>query len=205
MKKIVLLLIFLLSSVSICSCQIKSAYGDSDKISELENRLSSLESENESNKGILDKLLSSNTSNSDTEVPSSATESSTQQSTENETKKGFTYSLSNGCAIITGYVGDDRSLVIPASIDGYKIVSIEDNAFEDSLLENVIISDGIRSIGWFSFNGCVKLKSITIPASVTSIGYSALGSSESSVNIFCHSGSFALEYAQSFGIPYTVI
>lgn len=118
---------------------------------------------------------------------------------------GYLYTVENGEATVTGYRGDDRQLVIPASIDGYKVTAIGANAFEDSALTSVIISDGIVSVGWFAFNGCNRLTSVTVPNSVTEIGYYAFGHTGSSVTVYCHSGSFAQSYAQSFGLSYTVI
>ena len=205
MKKLFLFIFFLLLSVSLCSCRLSNISQENDKISDLESRVSALESENESYKSIFDKILSPSDSRADSDIPSSTTNTTTQQSENDEPLKGFTYTVSNGYATITGYSGAEKTLVIPASIDGYKIIAIGDGAFEDSRLESVIISDGVESIGWFAFNGCVKLKTVTLPASVTSIGYLAFGNAESSTNIFCHDGSFALEYAKSFGLAYTVI
>lgn len=118
---------------------------------------------------------------------------------------GYLYTVENGEATVTGYRGDDRQLVIPASIDGYKVTAIGANAFEDSAITSVIISDGIVSVGWFAFNGCNRLTSVTVPNSVTEIGYYAFGHTGSSVTVYCHSGSFAQAYAQSFGLSYTVI
>lgn len=118
---------------------------------------------------------------------------------------GYLYTVENGEATVTGYRGNDRQLVIPASIDGYKVTAIGANAFEDSALTSVIISDGIVSVGWFAFNGCNRLTSVTVPNSVTEIGYYAFGHTGSSVTVYCHSGSFAQSYAQSFGLSYTVI
>ena len=118
---------------------------------------------------------------------------------------GFTYTVSDGYATITGYVGNDTALVIPATIDSYRVIAVADNAFEDLFIKSVIISDGVQKIGWFAFNGCVRLTSVTIPSSVEKIGYSAFGSAGSSLTLYCHSGSFALSYAQSYGLSYTVI
>ena len=118
---------------------------------------------------------------------------------------GFKYILVDKCASITAYEGSNTKIVIPTTIDGYKVTSIADGAFENSNISNVIISEGVESIGWFAFDGCTALKSITIPSSVKSIGYSAFGTAESSLTIYCHSESFALSYAKSYGLTYTVI
>lgn len=126
--------------------------------------------------------------------------------TQNDTEAmGFKYIITNGVASITGYDGDSKKIVIPASVNGYRVTSIADGAFENSKLTDVIISDGIEKVGWFAFGGCSDLKSITIPSSVTSIGYGALGTAESSVFIYCHADSFALSYAKSYGLSYAVI
>lgn len=118
---------------------------------------------------------------------------------------GFKYIVSGEHASITSYNGNETKIVIPTTINGYKVTSIADGAFENSKITNVIISDGVESIGWFAFNGCTEMKSITIPSSITSIGYSAFGDAESDLTIYCHSESFALSYAKSYGLTYTVI
>ena len=119
--------------------------------------------------------------------------------------QGFKYIIADGVATITGYDGSEKKIVIPAIVGGYNVVAIADGAFEKSKLTDVIISDGIERIGWFAFGNCPNLKSITIPSSVTSIGYGALGTSDISPFIYCHADSFALSYAKSYGLPYAVI
>lgn len=204
-KRIYLFCVIFIILISVCSCQFKDYAQESSVIIGIESRLSALESENAQNRSHLEKLLSTDKDSATLDTTSPPSDTSHEESTQAQQKKGFTYSVSNSLATITGYVGDDKSLVIPASIDGYKVISIGDRAFEDTSLVSVIISDGVESVGWFAFNGCVKLKNITVPSSVTSIGYLAFGNSDSSTNIFCHSGSFVLEYAKSFGLSYTVI
>jgi len=122
-----------------------------------------------------------------------------------ESVSGYKYTLIDGGAEITGYIGDDVHLVIPASVDGHRVLSVANSAFEDTDLVSVILSDGIENVGWFAFNGCVKLDSITVPSSVKQIGYYAFGHTGSSVTVYCHSDSFALSYAQSFGLEYVII
>lgn len=135
-------------------------------------------------------------------TPGNSTGAPTQPETSDQ---GFKYIVSEGVASITGYDGDQKKIVIPASINGYRVASIADGAFEGPKLTDVIISDGIEYIGWFAFGNCSALKSITIPSSVTSIGYGALGTAEAAPFIYCHADSFALSYAKSYGLSYAVI
>lgn len=117
----------------------------------------------------------------------------------------FTYTLNKGKALITGFNGSDEHIVIPSRIDGFEVYGISANAFEGYSFSSVIISDGVEHIDWFAFYNCPKLSSITIPASVTSIGYSAFDGSAKGFTIYCHSNSFAYSYAKSYGITYTFI
>ena len=56
---------------------------------------------------------------------------------------------------------------------GYNAYSIKSPACDNSNIKNVVIEDGITSIGSFAFYGC-SLTNIRIPGSVTSIGKYAL-------------------------------
>ena len=83
----------------------------------------------------------------------------------------------NACAIITGLTARGRQLVnivIPETIDGYRIISIADNAFEGySGILSIIIPSSVTSIGERAFAGCSGLTAMTIPATVTNIGSGA--------------------------------
>lgn len=61
--------------------------------------------------------------------------------------------LEDGTAEITGYTGSAAELVIPSEIDGYAVTSIMESALYD----------------------CTSLTSVTIPSSITDIGYQAFG------------------------------
>lgn len=140
-------------------------------------------------------------------------ESKTPTDTENEntppTPTGkFLYDVdsSNGeFAIITGYSGTEERVVIPSVIDGYAVREIADNAFSSKEIKNIIVTNGIKKIGWFSFQNCSALVSITLPNSVENIGYSAFPSQNKSFTVYCSSNSFAQQYAKSYGISYTII
>ena len=98
-----------------------------------------------------------------------------------------------GGVTITGYTGaGNEALVIPAVIDGRSVTVIGEDAFRDSditgvaipgsvetieqyafyncdQLESVVLSEGIRKLCWNAFGYCDKLRSLNIPASITSI------------------------------------
>jgi hypothetical protein len=79
-------------------------------------------------------------------------------------------------AIIGDYSGPGGAVAIPATIDGYQVVSIgfgEESVFPNTVVTSVTIPDSVSSIGASAFEGCTDLTSITIPSSVGSIGADA--------------------------------
>lgn len=132
--------------------------------------------------------------------------SDTSETAPPESAARFLYSVDeDNKATITGYTGDDNHVVVPSAIDGYTVTKIAENAFSSKSLKSVIITNGISRIDWFAFEGCSSLESVTIPASVTSIGYSAFASAPASLTIYCHTDSFAQSYAKSYGLSYAII
>ena len=197
-------LIAVLLCITVCSCSHSTDTGSTTDIALLESKLADVSEANARDSAKIDELISQISKlspPSDTVTP----QVTAPPSSDAETSVGFTYTVSDGTATLTGYSGSEKALVLPASIDGYRVTAVADSAFADSFIESVIISEGIQCIGWFAFNGCVKLRSITVPSSVTSIGYGALGSADSPITVYCHSNSFALKYAKSYGLTYTVI
>lgn len=137
---------------------------------------------------------------------STRTAATTEQSTPPPSSRSvFIYTLEEGKAIITGFTGDDEHIVIPAKIDGIEVYGIASSAFEDYPIKSVIISEGVEVIDWFAFYRCSSLESVTVPASVRRIGHSAFEGCSLRFTIYCHDGSFAQNYAQSYGITYAII
>ena len=80
-------------------------------------------------------------------------------------------------------------IVIPAEIDGVKITSIGDLAFEDySSLTSITIPNSVTSIGYSAFRDCSGLTSVMIPNSVTSIGDSAFKCCSRLISVIIGSG-----------------
>ena len=150
-------------------------------------------------------ILKSQNNSKDTTSETPDTESESSDTTPIISTPRFLYSTDGGNATITGYTGADPHVVIPSAIDGYTVTTIAESSFSSEKLKSVIITNGITRIDWFAFEGCTSLESITIPSSVSSIGYSAFASAPTSLTIYCHSGSFAQNYAKSYGLSYAII
>lgn len=79
------------------------------------------------------------------------------------------------------YEGD---IVIPAEVNGYTVVAIDDYAFaretlkdSERCISSISIPATVKTIGEWAFYRCELLKSITIPASVERIGSKAFSGS----------------------------
>ena len=68
-------------------------------------------------------------------------------------------------------------------------------------LTSITIPDSVTSVGYRAFSGCTGLTSITIPDSVTTIGSDAF-SNCTNLTIYCYPNSYAETYAKSNNIPY---
>lgn len=100
------------------------------------------------------------------------------------TDDGYEYEVLEGDTVeIIGYSGNDTEIVIPDNIDGKKVTSIGEGAFENcSSLTSIRIPDSITSIGNYAFY-FTSLTDITIPDSVTSIGFWAFAGCKNLTNI----------------------
>ena len=88
-----------------------------------------------------------------------------------------TFQIKNG--VLVRYNGNDKDVVIP---DG--VTSIGAGVFMDCFrLVSITIPDGVTSIGEDAFEFCESLTDITIPKSVTSIGEYAFGHCQSLTDI----------------------
>ena len=113
----------------------------------------------------------------------------------------FCYRLENGKAIVTDYKGSSTLVTIPSALDGHPVVGIGERAFEGKKVAAVILPEGLEAIGWFAFYGCTSLIDVSIPKSVSSIGYAVFDGCEN-VSIICTAGSYAEQYAISYGLPH---
>ena len=97
-----------------------------------------------------------------------------------ETYDIYTYTVSNGEATITDCdTSASGAIVIPSKIDGVPVRHIGYRAFYGcGEITNVVIPEGVKSIGKEAFNcgnllHSSRMQSVVIPASVESIGFKA--------------------------------
>lgn len=82
----------------------------------------------------------------------------------------YTYTVTDGEAQITKYIGAGGSVTIPSILGGFPVTRIGDWAFSDCIdLTTISIPESVISIGVMAFRS-TGLTSVTIPDSVTSIG-----------------------------------
>ncbi len=88
-----------------------------------------------------------------------------------EQDEGFTFTVSNNVAEITGYEDHVENVTIPSTLGGYTVTSIGNLAFYDCFsIKTINLPKSITRIGNGAFENCSSLKYITIPEIVTSIG-----------------------------------
>ena len=129
-------------------------------------------------------------------------EKATNESTESDAPKIFKYTLNGYKATITSINTEEESISIPSVIDGHAVVAIGSNVLNSTKVKRIVLEDGIETLDWFAFKGCPLLSYISIPSSVTSIGYGAFDGASKALTIECKKDSFAMKYAQSYGIKY---
>ena len=68
----------------------------------------------------------------------------------------------DGTLIITGYSGNETSLVIPAEINGTAVSAIGESAFEDNAdLQTLELPGSVLEIGNYAFCGCTALNGVS--------------------------------------------
>ena len=85
--------------------------------------------------------------------------------------------VTNNNKLIVG----SKNTIIPASV-----VTIGDNAFKGSSITEVIIPEGVTTIEYYAFNECDQLKTVSLPSTLTSIGYGAFQANNSLADIYAY-------------------
>lgn len=96
----------------------------------------------------------------------------------NSTPDGIKYSIckvnNENCVIINEYKGTGTDVVIPETISyngvSYPVRIIQQNAFKNmDKIVSIKISENVKEIGTYCFDGCLSLESLYLPASLETI------------------------------------
>ena len=80
------------------------------------------------------------------------------------------YPAPDGYAVDQGNTMYLEEIVIPSTYKGKAVTMIADNAFSEAKVKSITIPDSVTSIGDYAFSNCSGLTSVVIPDGVTSIG-----------------------------------
>ena len=174
-----------------------------DKVAQLEAQILALMQSQEISKSEQQELLAELKAELEA-LKSTEKPKETSAPTQTEPPTVYNYTLQNGYAVITSVLTNEESITIPSVIDNHLVSAIGSNALSSTTVKTVIISSGIEKIDWFAFSGCIALSSVSIPDSVTSVGYGAFDNTSKALTIHCNRDSFAHKYAQSYGITYDI-
>ena len=85
-------------------------------------------------------------------------------------KESMRYGVMDGTATIVKYEGDEMRVVIPSSIDGFKVTKIEPYAFSEKSMKYIQFPDTLEVIDHHGFSECRELLNLDFPDSLKSIG-----------------------------------
>ena len=181
----------------------------SEELKQMEEQMVLLRQEYILNLEALEDRLNASEKN---EAPEQAQQPSTQPtppegSSQNEPSASiklcdYSYRLEQGGAIITAYLGNENEVHVPAAVDGYIVIGLDDRAFADTSVQKITLPETVKSIGWFTFFGCQDLQEVSLPHSLTSIGYASFDGCAPQLCLFVPEDSYAEQYALSFGLRY---
>lgn len=114
--------------------------------------------------------------------------------------------LKDGKAGITRYARSVESITVPETMGEYTISEVGDYAFayRDTLKE-IILPDGLTTIGYQAFFGCRNLETIVLPESITSIGDSAFDECNINLVATVSYGSYAEQYCIEHDLLYQYV
>ena len=78
-------------------------------------------------------------------------------------ENGIIYHINENELSVVASVSQADTLVIPATLNGLPVTSIDDNALTDCYAKEIILPDSIETIGAQAFMNCQNLESIVLP------------------------------------------
>ncbi len=122
-----------------------------------------------------------------------------------EEESNYQYSIQDGKATITKYIGTEAVITVPQTLDGYSVITIGDRAFSScTSLTDVTILSGVSTIERYAFVACSHLLNITLPDTITNIGDLAFSGTIINKAIIINSGTtlcYVPKTLRSYYIP----
>ena len=113
--------------------------------------------------------------------------------------RDYIYTIENGTVTIRSYRGSDIQIIIPSHLDGLPVTVIGNDILSHNKdVTSVIISEGISKIDDYAFFD-TKLTDIVIPSSVTSIGHMAFARCKGLTQVVLPSGVAIIGYCAFAG------
>ena len=78
----------------------------------------------------------------------------------------FEYLVYNGVTSITKYTGNAENVVVPATVNGYKVYSVGRLAFNNNTIKTITFSEGIKALSNETMYHCDNLETINIPSTM---------------------------------------
>ena len=78
--------------------------------------------------------------------------------------------LSGNAYAVVGFNGSKRQIIFQNSYRNCPVLEIQDKAFQENPIEEVILTEGYRRIGNYAFSACGSLKQVVLPQSLKEIG-----------------------------------
>lgn len=90
--------------------------------------------------------------------------------------------LDDDTAVVTAYKGSSTVINIPDLLDGHTVVGVENKAFYQSDITQLILPDSLIVVGNYAAMYCTKLESVTFGRNIKTIGVSAFESNGNNTN-----------------------
>lgn len=109
---------------------------------------------------------------------------------ENITSGYYTYCiLEDGTAEITAYDGREKTITVPAVLDGIPVTGIAREAFYgNKSVEHLIVSEGVRTLEDFAFFWCPNMQTAVLPESLERVGFGVFRTCEKLTSVTIPAG-----------------